>query len=98
MEYKDYYQTLGVAKDASADAIKKAFRKLARKYHPDISKEPDAAARMAEVNEAYAVLSDSEKRTEEDYELEVGSAGLGQPQFSLSPQRRHRPRQLQQLF
>lgn len=62
MEYKDYYQVLGVAKDASAEDIKKAFRKLARKYHPDISKEPDAAARMAEVNEANAVLSDPEKR------------------------------------
>lgn len=62
MEYKDYYQILGISKDASADDIKKAFRKLARKYHPDISKEPDAAARMAEVNEANAVLSDPEKR------------------------------------
>ena len=46
MEYKDYYKILGVSKDASAEEIKKAFRKLARKYHPDISKEPDAAARM----------------------------------------------------
>ena len=62
MDYKDYYKTLGVAKDASADAIKKAFRKLARKYHPDISKEADAQQRMAEVNEAYNVLSDPEKR------------------------------------
>lgn len=62
MEYKDYYQTLGVAKDASADDIKKAYRKLARKYHPDLSKEPNAAARMAQVNEANAVLSDPEKR------------------------------------
>lgn len=62
MDYKDYYQTLGVDKQASADAIKKAFRKLARKYHPDISKEADAQQRMAEVNEAYNVLSDPEKR------------------------------------
>ena len=46
MEFKDYYQILGVARDASAEAIKKAFRKLARKYHPDVSKEPDAEARM----------------------------------------------------
>ncbi len=62
MEFKDYYQTLGVARDATAEDIKKAFRKLARKYHPDVSKEKDAEARMREVNEAYAVLSDPEKR------------------------------------
>ena len=62
MDYKDYYKTLGVSKDASADDIKKSFRKLARKYHPDVSKEADAQARMAEVNEAYNVLSDPEKR------------------------------------
>lgn len=62
MDFKDYYQTLGVARDASADDIKKAFRKLARKYHPDVSKEPGAEARMKEINEANAVLSDPEKR------------------------------------
>jgi curved DNA-binding protein len=62
LEFKDYYQMLGVARDASADDIKKAFRKLARKYHPDVSKEPDAEARMKDVNEAFAVLSDPEKR------------------------------------
>ena len=66
MEFKDYYQILGVARDASAEAIKKAFRKLARKYHPDVSKEPDAEARMKEVNEAYAVLADTEKRAAYD--------------------------------
>jgi len=66
LEFKDYYQTLGVARDAPAEAIKKAFRKLARKYHPDVSKEPDAEARMQEVNEAYAVLSDPEKRAAYD--------------------------------
>ena len=66
MEYKDYYQTLGVARDAPADAIKKAFRKLARKYHPDVSKEPDAGKRMAEINEANAVLADPEKRAAYD--------------------------------
>lgn len=66
MQFKDYYQTLGVARDATAGDLKKAFRKLARKYHPDVSREPDAEQRMREVNEAYAVLSDPEKRTAYD--------------------------------
>ena len=66
MDFKDYYATLGVARDATAEDIKKAFRKLARKYHPDVSKEKDAEARMKEVNEAYTVLSDPEKRAAYD--------------------------------
>lgn len=66
MEFKDYYQTLGVARDAPADEIRKAFRRLARKYHPDVSKEAGAEERMKEVNEAYAVLSDPEKRAAYD--------------------------------
>ena len=66
MEFKDYYQTLGVARDAPADAIKKAYRKLARKYHPDVSKEADAGKRMAEINEANTVLSDPQKRAAYD--------------------------------
>ena len=66
MEFKDYYASLGVARDAPAEAVKKAYRKLARKYHPDVSKEPQAEQRMKEVNEAYAVLSDPEKRAAYD--------------------------------
>jgi curved DNA-binding protein len=66
VQFKDYYQVLGVPRDATAEQIKKAFRQLARKYHPDVSKEPDAAARMSEVNEANAVLSDPERRAAYD--------------------------------
>jgi len=66
VQFKDYYQVLGVARDADAEAIKKAFRKLARKFHPDVSKESDAAARMSEINEANAVLSDPERRAAYD--------------------------------
>ena len=66
MEFKDYYQTLGVGRDVTTEDLKKAFRKLARKYHPDVSKEADAELRMKEVNEAYAVLSDPEKRAAYD--------------------------------
>ncbi len=66
MKFKDYYDALGVARDATAEQIKKAFRSRARKFHPDVSKEPDAELRMKEVNEAYAVLSDPERRAAYD--------------------------------
>lgn len=66
MQFLNYYEILGVDRDATAEEIKKSFRKLARKYHPDVSKEKDAEQRMQEVNEAYAVLSDPEKRAAYD--------------------------------
>ncbi|MEO7937164.1 MAG: DnaJ C-terminal domain-containing protein [Burkholderiaceae bacterium] len=66
MEFKDYYQLLGLARNASADDIKKSYRKLARKYHPDVSKESDAEARFKEIREAYEVLKDAEKRAAYD--------------------------------
>jgi curved DNA-binding protein len=66
MEYKDYYQTLGVARDASQDQIKQAYRKVARKYHPDVSKEANAEAKFKAAGEAYEVLKDPEKRAAYD--------------------------------
>jgi curved DNA-binding protein len=66
MDFKDYYSALGVARDASDDDIRKAYRKLARKYHPDVSKEADADVKMREINEARDVLQDQEKRAAYD--------------------------------
>ena len=66
MQYKDYYEILGVTRAADADAVKRAYRKLARKYHPDVSKEKNAESKFKEVQEAYEVLRDSDKRAAYD--------------------------------
>ncbi|MBP9905929.1 MAG: DnaJ domain-containing protein [Rhodoferax sp.] len=82
MKYKDYYATLGVARDADLEQIKKAYRKLARTYHPDLSKLPDAEARFKDIAEAYATLKDTAKRAAYD-ELGHPTAGA---EFSPPPQ------------
>ena len=69
VQFRDYYETLGVSKTASEDEIKSAFRKLARKYHPDMAKAKDKATaeeKFKQINEAYEVLSDPEKRKKYD--------------------------------
>jgi curved DNA-binding protein len=82
MKYKDYYETLGVARDANLDQIKKAYRKLARTHHPDMSKAPDAEARFKDAAEAYATLKDTAKRAAYD---ELGHPPAG-AQFTPPPQ------------
>lgn len=82
MEYKDYYQTLGVDKTAAADDIKKAYRKLVRKYHPDLSKAADADLKTKEINEAYGVLGDADKRAAYD---ELGQGRRAGQEFRPPP-------------
>ncbi|MEX2524408.1 MAG: DnaJ C-terminal domain-containing protein [Gammaproteobacteria bacterium] len=78
MAFKDYYKILGVDRDADADSIRKAYRRLARKYHPDVSKEADAEDRFKELQEAYEVLRDPEKRQAYDRFGEHWKAGMEQ--------------------
>lgn len=82
MEFKDYYAILGVADSADAKTIKTAYRKLARKYHPDVSREADAEDKFKEVAEAYEVLGDAEKRAEYDEVRQYRQAGGG---FEVPP-------------
>ncbi|HLT56689.1 MAG TPA: molecular chaperone DnaJ [Bacillota bacterium] len=78
MSKRDYYEVLGISKDATKEEIKRAYRKLARKYHPDVNKEPDAADKFKEVKEAYEVLSDDNKRAQYD---QFGHAGANSQGF-----------------
>ncbi len=76
MTNRDYYEVLGVPKNASQEDLKAAFRRLARQFHPDVNKEPDAEEKFKEINEAYAILSDSQKRDAYD---RFGHAGVRGP-------------------
>lgn len=78
VEPRDYYETLGISRDADPKAVKEAFRQLALKYHPDRNKEPGASDRFREIAEAYAVLTDPKKRAEYDARGHAGVAGFSQ--------------------
>jgi molecular chaperone DnaJ len=82
MAKRDYYEILGVPRGASQDEIKGAFRNLARQYHPDVNKSPDAEERFKEINEAFAILSDEKRRTAYDQFGHAGVEGAGMPDFS----------------
>src|SRR5450756_2334149 len=83
MTQRDYYEVLGVARNATPDELKAAFRRLARQYHPDVNKAADAEERFKEINEAYAILSDPEKRAAFDRYGHAGVNGAaGMPDFN----------------
>lgn len=82
MEFKDYYETLGLARGVTQDEIKRAYRKLARKYHPDVSKEVDAEQKFKALGEAYEVLKDPEKRAAYD---QLGANWQGGQDFNAPP-------------
>jgi molecular chaperone DnaJ len=83
MAKRDYYEILGIPRDASKEDIKNSFRKLARQYHPDVSQEPDAVERFKEINEAYGILSEDEKRAAYDRYGHAGVQGTGgMPDFT----------------
>ncbi len=82
MKFKDYYETFGLPRSATQEEIKRAYRKLARKYHPDVSKDPDAEVRFKELGEAYAVLKDPEKRAAYD---QMGSQWQAGQDFQPPP-------------
>ncbi len=85
MTQRDYYEILGVQRNASNEDLKAAFRRLARQYHPDVNKEPDAEERFKEINEAYAVLSDPDRRAAYDRFGHAGVQGAGgMPDFSVN--------------
>ncbi|MFN5514639.1 MAG: DnaJ domain-containing protein, partial [Cyanobacteriota bacterium] len=77
----DYYDTLGVARDANKEDIKRAYRRLARKYHPDVNREPGAEEKFKEINRAYEVLSEDEMRARYDRFGEAGVGGAGAQGF-----------------
>ncbi|MDR5684371.1 MAG: DnaJ C-terminal domain-containing protein [Armatimonadota bacterium] len=85
MDFKDYYKILGVDRKADAKAIGAAFRRLARQYHPDVNKDPKAADRFKEINEAFQVLSDPEKRSRYDQMLDMRERGVPWEQVFARP-------------